>query len=124
MRDFKKLNIWAESISLAKKVYQLSTLLPIDEKFGLNTQVKRGVVSIASNIAEGSSRDSELEFKRYLEISLGACFELETQLILMKELNLLSVNNLEASLNQVVKLQKMLGSFIKSIKARIKDIHK
>ena len=63
-------------------------MLPNEEKFGLKSQICRAAVSIPSNIAEGSSRNSEIDFKRYLEIALGSAFELETQLIIIQELHL------------------------------------
>jgi len=70
-RNFKTLKIWQDGINLVKDVYQLSELLPTNEKFGLKSQICRAAVSIPSNIAEGSSRNSELDFKRYLEIALA-----------------------------------------------------
>jgi len=71
MRDFRKLEIWENGIELVKQVYQLSSILPSEEKFGLRSQITRAAVSVPSNIAEGCSRNSEVEFKRFLEISIG-----------------------------------------------------
>ncbi|MFD2724853.1 four helix bundle protein [Hyunsoonleella rubra] len=82
MRDFRKLDIWKNGIELVKQVYQLSDKLPSDEKFGLRSQLTRASVSVPSNIAEGRSRNSEVEFKRFLEIAMGSLFEIETQLII------------------------------------------
>lgn len=87
MRNFKKLNVWNEGILLVREVYLLAKKLPAEEKFGLKSQIQRSAVSIPSNIAEGCKRTSDIEFKRFLEIALGAAFELETQLILIQELN-------------------------------------
>ncbi len=81
MRDFKKYEVWIESMKLVKLVYELLNYLPKEEKFGLYSQISRAVVSIPSNIAEGTARSSDIEFKRYLEISIGSTFEQETQLI-------------------------------------------
>lgn len=78
MRDFRKLDIWKNGIELVKQVYQLSNKLPSEEKFGLRSQITRAAVSVPSNIAEGCSRNSEVEFKRFLEISMGSLFEVET----------------------------------------------
>ena len=89
MRDFRKLKIWEQGIEIVKEVYKLSQKLPSEEKFGLKSQITRAAVSIPSNIAEGSSRNSEIEFKRFLEIAIGSLFEVETQLIIIQELDLI-----------------------------------
>ena len=83
MRDFRKYTVWQDGIKFVKRIYKFSESLPKDEKFGLISQIKRASVSIPSNIAEGCSRNSEIEFKRFLEIALGSAFELETQLIII-----------------------------------------
>ncbi|WP_296343223.1 four helix bundle protein [Winogradskyella sp.] len=69
MRNFRTLDICKNGIEIVKQVYVLSQQLPAEEKFGLRCQIKRASVSIPSNIAEGFSRNSEVEFKRFLEIS-------------------------------------------------------
>lgn len=81
MRDFKKYDIWNDSMKLVKQVYQFSETLPKEEKFGFVSQMCRAAISIPSNIAEGTSRNSDAEFKRFLEIAIGSSFELETQLL-------------------------------------------
>lgn len=90
MRDFRKLEIWKIGIELVKQIYPLSDKLPSEEKFGLRSQLTRAAVSIPSNIAEGCSRNSEIEFKRFLEIAMGSLFEVQTQLIIANELQFLS----------------------------------
>ncbi len=67
----------------------LAERLPVEEKYGLRSQICRSAVSIPSNIAEGCSRNSQIDFKRFLEIALGSSFELETQLIIIEELSLI-----------------------------------
>lgn len=89
MRDFKKLEIWKQGIELVKQVYKLSEDLPSSEKQGFKSQTTRAAVSIPSNKAEGCSRNSEIEFKRFLEIAMGSLFELETQMIIIIGLNLI-----------------------------------
>ena len=86
MRDFRKLEIWKNGIEIVKHIYGLSAKLPFEEKFGLRSQMTKAAVSIPSNIAEGCSRNSEIEFKRFLEISIASLFEVETQLVIAKEL--------------------------------------
>lgn len=90
MRDFRKLNIWRDGIEIVKIIYGLTEGFPSNEKFGLRSQITRAAVSIPSNIAEGSSRKSKKDFGRFLEIALGSAFELETQLVVARELGWIS----------------------------------
>ena len=115
MRNFKSLEVWKEGRTLAKDIYSLSQNLPEDEKFGLVSQIRRCVVSIPSNIAEGSAKESQKDFGRFLQISLGSCFELESHLILCSDLGLLDENKVSENLIKVEVLQKRLYSFIKYI---------
>jgi four helix bundle protein len=78
MKDYKKLLVWQKGIELCRMVYELTSTLPSSEKFGLASQMNRCVVSIPSNIAEGSSRRSEKDYYRFLEIAMGSIYELET----------------------------------------------
>ncbi|HET8860408.1 four helix bundle protein [Marivirga sp.] len=115
MHNFKNLKIWEKSMEISLLIYKITNGFPNEEKYGLTSQIRRCAVSIPSNIAEGSSRNSNKEFARFLSISIGSSFELETQLMLSKELNFISesdFNSLEINLNEI---QKMLNSFIKSL---------
>lgn len=118
MRDFRKLEIWEQGIRLVKIIYKLSEKLPSDEKYGLKSQITRAVVSVPSNIAEGCSRNSEIEFKRFLEIAMGSLFELETQLIIITELDFLNSEELESVFELIKKEAKMINSLITKIKNR------
>lgn len=120
MRDFRNFDIWIDGISLVKEVYKLSSLLPNDEKFGLKSQICRAAVSIPSNIAEDCSRNSEIEFKRYLEIAIGSSFELETQLLIIQDLKLISDKELCFIFDLLKKQQKMLNSLITKIRSNYK----
>lgn len=116
MRDFRKLEIWKNGIKIVKQIYELSSKFPAEEKFGLRSQITRAAVSISSNIAEGCSRNSELEFKRYLEISMGSLFEVETQLIIAKELDFINIEEL-SNIFDLLKIEaKMMNSLIQKIK--------
>lgn len=116
MRDFKKLEIWKNGIEIVKHVYQLSNKLPSEEKFGLKSQITRAAVSVPSNIAEGCSRNSEVEFKRFLEIAIGSLFEVETQLIITQELKFIKLEELEIIFNLIQKEGRMINSLINKIK--------
>lgn len=82
MRDFRGYRVWQRAMELVVKIYALTRLLPSEEKYSLARQMQRAAVSIASNIAEGCSRSSDADFKRFVEMSPGSAFELETQSIL------------------------------------------
>ena len=116
MRNFRKLNVWLNGIQLVKTIYFTSKNLPDSEKFGLKSQMQRAAVSIPSNIAEGCSRNSEKEFKRFLEIAMGSTFELETQLIICFELDYIDQNKLDKMLEEINPLQKQINSLISKIK--------
>ena len=119
MRNFRELDVWKSGFEIMLEVYQLSKLLPNEEKFGLADQIKRASVSIPSNIAEGCSRSSELEFKRYLEIAMGSSFELETQILAINKLRMISKDLSE--LNEKINIfQRRLNALILSIKSRLK----
>ena len=109
MHNFEKLIFWQRSISLTKQIYLKCKDVSLDEKFGLISQMKRCAVSIPSNIAEGSGRNSNKEFNHFLGIALGSAFELQTQLILVKELDLLSDTN--EMLLELASIQKMIYTF-------------
>ncbi|MBA5247302.1 four helix bundle protein [Marnyiella aurantia] len=111
MHNFERLVFWQKSIGFAKKIYLTSQNIASDEKFGLISQMKRAVVSIPSNIAEGSGRNSDREFNHFLAISLGSAFEIQTQLILAKELELLNAETANELLNEVSEIQRMIYSF-------------
>jgi len=115
MHKVEDLKIWQKSIALAKQVYSVVANLPSDEKYGLSSQIKRCAVSVASNIAEGAGRNSNKEFKHFLSIANGSCYELQTQLILTYELNLIEKYKIDELLPLITEIQKMNYSFQKSL---------
>ena len=116
MRNYKNLKIWEQGIELVKQIYVLSELLPSTEKFGLKSQITRAAVSIPSNIAEGCSRNSEIEFKRFLEIAMGSLFEVQTQLIIIQELNFIKSEDLKSVFELLETEGKMINGLINTIK--------
>jgi four helix bundle protein len=112
MRNFKKLMIWQVGMEIVNKVYDLVPLLPSEEKFGLKSQLTRSSTSIPSNIAEGSAKKSQKDYLRYIEISLGSAFELETHLLVVQNRKWVSDELLHELLMLVEKEQKMITKFI------------
>ena len=115
MHNFRELKIWQESMELAKDIYKITKLFPDSEKFGLVSQMNRSAVSIPSNISEGSARASKKEFVHFLNIALGSCFELETQLTLAQSFDYLDVENFNNVEQRIINIQKMISGFRKSI---------
>ncbi|MFP2996476.1 four helix bundle protein [Spongiivirga sp. MCCC 1A20706] len=115
MHKINDLLIWKKSIELAKSVYLLVAELPSEEKFGLKSQIKRSAVSIPSNIAEGAGRNSNKEFKHFMSIANGSSYELQTQLILLDELNLKNKNKIQPVIDLCIEIQKMNYSFQKKL---------
>jgi len=116
--NFREIKIWQESVVMVKEVYEFSTKLPTEEKFGITSQINRSAVSIPSNIAEGSGRTTNKEFVRFLEIAISSSYELETQLILAEDLFNMSSKELIKNLNA---LQNRIGGFTRQIKSRIEN---
>ncbi len=103
---YKDLEAWKESIKLVKDIYTLTNKFPKDELFGLISQLRRAAVSIPSNIAEGSMRSSDKDSLRFIEISLGSIAEIETQIIISKELGF--VDNIEKELTTLKKINALV----------------
>ena len=119
MHQFEKLKIWQKAMDVAVHVYEISSLLPNDEKFNLIHQIKKCAVSIPSNIAEGSGTNSDKEFMHFLGIANGSTFELITQLILAKRLNLVNEDLIQPTINQLVEVSNMNFSFQRALKDKI-----
>ena len=116
MRDFRQYEVWRKAISFTTEIYKLTEMFPSSEKFGLTNQLQRATVSIASNIAEGASRASERDFTHFLEMSLGSSFEVETQLLISKNLNYISDGKYLNVMDELNILQKQLNNFINKIR--------
>lgn len=113
--NFKNLNIWKLAIELANDTYIVTDSFPKNEEFGLKSQLRRCSVSIASNIAEGSSRSSNKDFNRFLEISLGSLYELQTQIIISSNRSYIDSFKLENIENKITELQRMISGFQKNL---------
>lgn len=116
MHRFKDLEIWKRSRIFCSKIYAETTNFPENEKFGITNQLRRASVSIPSNIAEGSSRASNKEFSRFLEIAIGSAYEIETQLLISNDLKFLEFETLESLLNELEEIIKMISKFRSTLK--------
>lgn len=116
MAHFKELLVWQKSINFVTEIYKETESFPKAEMYGLVSQIRRATVSIPSNIAEGNSRRSVLDYLQFLRISRGSCAEVETQLIISKNLGFLDEGK-SSKLNQdIIEISKMLNGLITSLK--------
>lgn len=113
MRNFRDLEVWKDARVLVKKAYTLTSNLPDSEKYGLTSQINRCSVSIPANIAEGSAKYSQKDFVRFLQISLGSSYELETHIILCQDLDFISLDISAPIIRDIQNLQKRIASLIK-----------
>lgn len=118
MNTFRDLLIWQKSMTLITKIYQSTNHFPKEEIFGLTSQIRRSAVSIPSNIAEGFGRESKQDFLRFLNISIGSLFELQTQLEITKNISYLNENEFNNIFENSREIERMLVSFIKKLKER------
>jgi len=116
MHNYKELKVWQKARELAKFIYQLTKKFPKEEIYSLTSQVRRSVVSIPSNIAEGAGHFSKKEFSGFLEIAYASTCELDTQIILSYDLEFINQSELNESTSYIEEVQKMLNGLIKSLK--------
>lgn len=114
----KDLDVWKQSIDLVLKIYKICNEIPNDEKFGLIAQIKRSVISIPSNIAEGAGRSSTKEFVRFLDIANGSLSELETQLIIVSKLEF--AKSEEVLEEEIIVIRKMIYKLKQSLIKKLK----
>ncbi len=117
--SYRDLVAWKKSMDLLVAVYALTESFPKNEQFGLTSQIKRAVVSIPSNIAEGSSRRSTQEFLRYINIATGSLAEVETQLCATQRLNFITLIQEETLLDQCGEVSRIFQGLYNSLKSRL-----
>ena len=115
-RAHHDLKVWQEAMDLVKMIYQSSSSFPESENFGLKSQIRRAAISVPSNIAEGAARTSAKEFLQFLSISRGSLSEVETQMIISRNLGYLE--NPDHVMEQIDKVFGLLGGLIKSLRER------
>ncbi len=111
--SYKNLKIWSDAVILASDMYSLTKKFPKEEVFGVTSQLRRAVISISSNIAEGSSRPSKKDYSRFIDISIGSLHEVESLLEIAHNLKYLSQNEYVKIGEQIRSLGILLGGFRK-----------
>ena len=116
MRDFKKLEVWRRGHTLTLAVYKATGAFPREELYGLTSQMRRASAAISADVAEGCGRGSNADLARFLQIAFGSASELENHLLLARDLLLIQPADHKRLNGEVVEIQLMLASFIKSLK--------
>lgn len=123
-RNFRNYKVWQEAVDYATFVYKVTSKMPWFEKKGLCDQLQRAAVSISSNIAEGAARSSDADFAHFLDFALGSAFEVETQLLIAKNVGYIKNDNLdlnggatyEVLLSKLHSIEKQLNGLISKIR--------
>lgn len=119
--SFEKLDVWQDARLFVKEIYLLTSKFPKEERYGLSSQLQRAAVSVISNITEGTSRFSDKEKLRFIEISYTSLMEVYCQLIVSLDLEYLNINQLETQKLTVFKISNKLTALYRSIQNRLKD---
>ena len=114
---FQDLSVWQRAMELTVFVYALTRTFPKEEIYGLTSQMRRACVSVASNIAEGRGRRTDGEFRQFLGMAQGSIYEVQTQLLLAKRLEMGEMEMLARAEALCIETSKMLGAFIHSLES-------
>jgi four helix bundle protein len=115
IKTFEDLKVWQKGIELTSLVYKITQSFPPEEKYALANQLRRASVSVPSNIAEGYGRRTSSEFKRFLSISLGSVYEIQTQLRIGFELNFIPLEKFVQAKEMSIEIDRMIYAIIKKI---------
>jgi four helix bundle protein len=121
IKTFRDLLVWQKSMVLVTDVYKTSTGFPSDERFGLTSQLRRCVVSIPSNIAEGFGRDTTNDYLRFLSIANGSLYEAQTQIEISRSLEFIEESRFGTLLEQAREIERMLTSMIRKLKSKVAE---
>jgi four helix bundle protein len=121
-QDAQDLKVWQRAMDLTVCVYRLTQKFPKEETYGLNSQLRRASVSVASNIAEGRGRLNAGEFRQFLGIALGSTFEIKTQLLVARRLSMGSATTIDEAAALSEEVSKMLTSFIQKLSSKARRL--
>jgi four helix bundle protein len=115
LKNYKELKVWQKAYKLCLEIYRITAKFPDEERYGLTSQIRRSVVSIPSNIAEGYGRKTTRDYIRMLYISYGSVCELETQILLAGDLNFIARDELDPLKKRITEIERMLKALITSL---------
>ena len=115
LKNYKELKVWQKSYQLCLEIYRITKDFPKVEQYGLSSQIRRAVISVPSNIAEGYGRKTTPDYLRSLYIAYGSCCELETQILLSGDLDYINDDDLKEILEKIGEVERMLKALIRSL---------
>lgn len=115
-RNFRTYKVWQDAVAYATNIYKVTGEMPWFEKKGLCDQLQRAAVSISSNIAEGSAKPSNAEFAKFLDTALGSSYEVETQLLIAKNVGYISEELHSSLITSLQEIEKQLAGFIRTLR--------
>jgi four helix bundle protein len=118
-KSFEEFDVHKKGVVLTKLIFSLANNTSLDKEYSFKDQIKRAVVSITNNIAEGSEYNNNKQFIRYLKIAKGSCAEVRNMLILAKELEFCSVDEIQKSLNLTIEISQNISNFIKYLNTKL-----
>ena len=118
VKSYKDLEVWQRSMDLVVEIYRLTEKLPARETYALSDQIRRAAVSIPSNIAEGSGRNTTKEFIQFVYMSLGSACEVETQLLILEKVGYFPHHHLNDTLEEINTIKRMLNGLINALKKK------
>ncbi len=113
--SYRQLEVWQKAVTLVTEIYQITRSFPREELYGLTSQVRRAAVSIPANIAEGWGRNMTRDYVQFLRVARGSLLELETHLVIAKNLNFIEAITLQRSADQTQEINRMLNGLIRSL---------
>lgn len=118
MSDYRQLEVWQKAHAVTMEIYGLTKGFPVEERFGLVTQMRRAAVSVGANLAEGRGRRGDPEFGRFIKIALGSTYELEYELLVAADAGFISRERYDHLHRELNRIGKMLGSLLDRVSAR------
>ena len=118
-KSFEEFEVHKKGVVLTKLIFSLVNNTSLDKEYGFKDHIKRAVISITNNIAEGSEYNNNKQFVRYLKIAKGSCAEVRNMLILAKELEFCSEDEIQKSLNLTIEISQNISNFIKYLNTKL-----
>ncbi len=119
MKNFEDLVAWQEAVSLAKSIYHLTSTFPKQEQFGLTSQLRRAVISVSSNLAEGFGRFGQKDKERFYTIALGSLLEVRSQVLVSEALVFATANDIKPILSKITDVHKLINALISAQRKRV-----
>ena len=115
MHKFRELKFWQRSMDLVVDVYKKTKSFPKEETYGIIQQIRKSAVSIPSNVSEGAGRNTDAQFKHFLEVAMGSCNELQTQIELSRRLHYLTDQDAKKILDEAIQIYKMISAYFNTL---------